>query len=105
MNEQATPFARFRYFWWTLGIFAVFGIAALIFNLLSGPTADINSYDDERRLGVRQDVDNEQAKLFPDFKPEDTFAIVGKELLESKPSPAPAPEAAPETDAAPAADQ
>lgn len=85
MNAQDNPLKRFQIIWWTIGVFAVFGFAALLFKLLAGEKVDVNSYDDDRRYSLRREVEREQAGYFAETKPADVLPVLANKLVASKP--------------------
>lgn len=85
MSAQDNPLKRFQLIWWTIGVFAVFGFAALLFKLLAGEQVDVNSYDDDRRYSLRREVEREQAGYFAETKPADVVPMLTNKLVSSKP--------------------
>lgn len=91
-----TPLKRFSAFWLTLGLFFLFGLAALVFGVLTSAEDEASAADQanaERRLAILDLVNEEQAKgLAPletetarQVPPQEAFAVVAKKLLSQKP--------------------
>lgn len=91
-----TPLKRFSAFWLTLGLFFLFGLAALVFGTLAGDSDEASAADEanaERRLAILETVNEEQAKNLAPLEAEDSkqvppaeaFKMVSKQLLTRKP--------------------
>lgn len=94
-SKNDTPLKRFTAFWVVLGLFALFGILALLVGLVSsGPkVSPADQAGATRRLAVRAEVDSAQAANLQlvesaesvQAPPELIFASLGAKLAQSKP--------------------
>lgn len=94
-SKNDTPLKRFTAFWVVLGLFALFGILALLVGLVSS-SPEVSAADKAgaiRRLAVRAEVDSAQAENLRlvesadavQAPPEMIFASFGAKLVQTTP--------------------
>ncbi|MDP0489530.1 MAG: hypothetical protein Q7Q71_00600 [Verrucomicrobiota bacterium JB023] len=80
------PLKRFAAYWVAIGIFAAFGLAAVLLAPIfgQGETTAADEKNATRRLAIREEVDAAQASQL-EVSPSSVFESVGARLVASKP--------------------
>jgi len=83
-----TPLNRFVAFWIVVGLAFLFIVFGLILTpmLSYGEAEAAETEGNERRLAIREEVDQSQSEQLAEYDPKIVFEAVGKDLLSRKPA-------------------
>lgn len=95
-SNRDHPFVRFTAFWWTLGLFILFGVLlGVVWFFVRKPPVSLEDARNKQRLETRLKVEAAQEAHFQpkvlvegktaQVRPEDVFTLVGRELVANKP--------------------